>query len=306
MSTLETRKTVVLLVGLVTVSVALGAFLTIYLTRVRAPDHPPRLDVQLEELLQIWNPESTHELTYQDYITPSDLAVKQLSDKVNGGVEAYNVAVGWVWVSDVTLNDVAEKWLMPHTFLVDTPHYPTNPAKPREASDCEEQANTLVSLLRAEGVEAENVRVVLGLVKIEGDEGGHAWVEVYEENRWLALEATTGPFYDDDSLILIERRGLPYNYYKTHAYPSVKIWFYYNDVYYVDFIHNKQSAPAHWLMIKATNTFLIDTSEITWQLLITLHFFTWLILPSCARVRLTFNNIFGFVFLSHNVFVVYC
>ena len=87
-------------------------------------------------------------------------------------------------------------------------------------------------------------------MNIEGNEGGHAWVEVYEDNRWLALEATTGPFYDDESHRLIERRGLPYNYYKTRTYPSVEIWFYYNDVYYVDFIHNKQNAPSHWLMIK--------------------------------------------------------
>ena len=189
-----------------------------------------------------------------------------------------------MWVSDVTLNEMAEKWLMPHTFLVDTPYYPTNPAKPREASDCEEQANTLVSLLRAEGVEAENVRVVLGLVNVRGTEGGHAWVEVYEDNRWLALEATSGPFYDDDSLRLIERRGFPYGYYKTRTHPSVEIWFYYNDIYYVDFIHNKQNAQSHWSMIKATNDFSININEITLQLIILFYFSTWLILYSSRQV----------------------
>jgi transglutaminase-like putative cysteine protease len=291
MTTVERRKTIVLLVGLVILSVVFGTFLTIYLIQVIVPDYPPQLDVQLNKLLQIWNPNSTHELPYQDYITPSDLAVKQLSDKVDGRIEAYNVAVGWVWVSDVTLNDVTEKWLMPHTFLVDTPYYPTNPAKPREASDCEEQANTLVSLLRAEGVEAKNVRVVLGIVNIEGTEGGHAWVEVYEDNQWLALETTTGPFYDDDSLRLRERRGLPYNFYRTHTYPSVEIWFYYNDIYYMDFIHDKQNAPSHWLMIKAANNFVININEITHQFL-TFYFFTWLIfcsfrLSSHLRARLT-------------------
>jgi len=117
------------------------------------------------------------------------------------------------------------------------------------------------------------VRVVLGTVNLGGAEGGHAWVEVYEDNQWLALEATTGPFYDDDSLRLIERRGLPYNYYKTHSYPSVEIWFYYNDIYYVDFIHNKQNTPSHWLMIKATNSFSININGITWHLLITLLFY---------------------------------
>jgi len=138
-------------------------------------------------------------LPYQDYVTPFDSAVRHLSDGVNGKIAAYRAAVGWVWVSDATLNGVDEKWLVPHVFLVDTPNYDTNPAKPREASDCEEQANTLVSLLRAEGVEAEDVRVVLGLVNFGGDEGGHAWVEVYENDKWLALEATSGPYYDDDS-----------------------------------------------------------------------------------------------------------
>ena len=284
MTTVEKRKTIVLLIGLVLVSIVFGTSLTIYLIQMVTPDYPPQLDVQLNKLLQIWNQSSTHELPYQDYITPSDLAVEQLSDKVNGKVEAYNVAVSWVWVSDVTLNEMAEKWLMPHTFLVDTPYYPTNPARPREASDCEEQANTLVSLLRAEGVEAENVRVVLGTVNIGESEGGHAWVEVYEDNQWLALEATTGPFYDDDSLELKERRGLPYNYYKTHIYPSVEIWFYYNDIYYMDFIHNKQNAPSHWLMIQATNNFSIETSDITWQLLIPFHFFIWLIFCSSRQV----------------------
>jgi len=281
MTTIETRKTIVLLVSLVLVSVVLGTSLTIYLIQMITPDYPPQLDVQLNRLLQIWNQNSTHELPYQDYVTPSDLAVKQLSDKVNGKVGAYNVAVGWVWVSDTTLNEATEKWLMPHTFLFDTPYYPTNPAKPREASDCEEQANTLVSLLRAEGIEAENVRVVLGLVNIEGTEGGHAWVEVYEDNRWLTLEATTGPFYDDDLLKLRERRGLPYNFYRTHTYPSVEIWFYYNDIYYVDFIHDRQNAPSHWLMIKSTNNLVININEMMRHLLINFYFFTWLILCSC-------------------------
>lgn len=285
MTTVEMRKTIVLLVGLVIVSVVFGTFLTIYLIQVIVPDYPPQLDVKLNRLLQILNQSSTHELPYQDYVTPLDLTVKQLSNEINGKVEAYNVAVSWVWVSDITLNKETEKWLTPYTFLTDTPYYPTNPAKPREASDCEEQANTLVSLLRAEGVEAEDVRVVLGLVNLRGTEGGHAWVEVYEDNRWLALEATTGPFYDDDSDRLVERRGLPYNYYKTHTYSSVEIWFYYNDVYYVDFIHSKQNAPSHWFVIKATTNFSININEITQHLLVIFHFFIWLIFCSSPLSR---------------------
>lgn len=242
-------------------AIVLGTFLAFYMILEIAPDYPPRPDMQLERLLQptIWNPNATHELPYQDYVTPFDSAVRHLSDGVNGKVAAYRAAVGWVWVSDATLNGVDEKWLMPHIFLVGTPSYDTNPAKPREASDCEEQANTLVSLLRAEGVEADDVRVVLGLVNFGGDEGGHAWVEVYENDRWLALEATSGPYYDDDSQRLVERRGMPYNYYETRSYPSVDIWFCYNDVYYIDFVHSKEKAPDHWSTLQVVGN---DGSEV--------------------------------------------
>jgi len=290
MTTVEKLKSSILLVSMVVITVALGTFLTLYALDLRiqviVSNYPPQLDVQLDKLLEMWNESSTHELSYQAYVTPSDSAVKLLSNKVDGRVEAYNVAVGWVWVSDATLNKADEKWLMPHTFLVDTPYYPTNPAKPREASDCEEQANTLVSLLRAEGVKAEDVRAVLGTVNVRGIEGGHTWVEVYEDNRWLALEATSGPFYEDDSLRLIERGGLPYDYYKTYPYPSVEIWFYYNDIYYVDFIHNKQNAPSHWLTIRTSTNSFININEMTPQLLVFL-----LICPRYLSQSKTMKNV---------------
>lgn len=67
---------------------------------------------------------------------------------------------------------------MPHEFLSVTPNYPSNPLKGNAVSDCEEQANTLVSLLRAEGVSADKVRAVVGKVKSRDGEGGHAWVEL--------------------------------------------------------------------------------------------------------------------------------
>jgi hypothetical protein len=257
----DTSLEIVILVIFMIPAIVLGTFLALYVILEIAPDYPPRPDMQLERLLQpqIWNPNATHELPYQDYVTPFDSAVRHLSDGVNGKIAAYRAAVGWVWVSDDTLNGVDEKWLVPHVFLVDTPSYDTNPAKPREASDCEEQANTLVSLLRAEGVEAEDVRVVLGLVNFGGDEGGHAWVEVYENDKWLALEATSGPYYDDDSQRLVERRGMPYNYYETHSYPSVDIWFYYNDVYYIDSVHNEKEAPDHWSTLQVVSN---DGSEL--------------------------------------------
>jgi len=48
------------------------------------------------------------------------------------------------------------------------PEYETKPVRGRVASDYEEQANTLASILRARGVKAEDVRVVLGKVNFEG------------------------------------------------------------------------------------------------------------------------------------------
>ncbi|UCF58225.1 MAG: transglutaminase domain-containing protein [Candidatus Bathyarchaeota archaeon] len=257
----DTSLEIVILVIFMIPAIVLGTFLALYVMLEITPDYPPRPDMQLERLLQpqLWNPNATHELPYQDYVTPFDSAVRHLSDEVNGKATAYRAAVGWVWVSDATLNGVDEKWLVPHVFLVDTPNYDTNPAKPREASDCEEQANTLVSLLRAEGVEAEDVRVVLGLVNFGGEEGGHAWVEVYENDKWLALEATSGPYYDDDSQRLVERKGMPYNYYETRSYPSLDIWFYYNDVYFIDSVHNEKNAPDHWSTLQVVSN---DGSEL--------------------------------------------
>lgn len=258
---------ITLLVIVCMVTCTAGMLIAIYLARKPPPDLPPKLDLDFNKLKspQIWNPNSTHDLPYQDYVTPYNSAVKQLSDGITGKLEAYSAAVSWVWVSDMTLNGVGEKWLMPHVFLVDTPNYPTNPAKPREASDCEEQANTLVSVLRVEGIEAENVRVVLGLVDFGRGQGGHAWVEIYEDSRWLALEATSGSYYDDDSHRLVERRGLPYNYYGTHSYPVVEVWFCYNDVYYIDFVHHKENAPGHWSTFQISSVVRINYDYVTYS-----------------------------------------
>jgi len=219
---------------------------TIYFQPDTQLDTPPLLNVKKQELLQFLKVNVTEGIPYQKYITPLDPAVRRVSEDVNGRVEAYSVAVRWVWVSDNVLNGVEEKWLTPHVFLVETPHYPTNPVKPREASDCEEQANTLVSVLRAENVSAEDVRVVIGKVRFRGEEGGHAWVEIYEDGKWLALEATSGPYYDEDKGRFINRKGMPYGFYRTHKYPCIEIWLYYNDVYYIDYLNKKENAPSKW------------------------------------------------------------
>ena len=183
---------------------------------------------------------------YQLYVTPTDPAVQSLSREVYGPKDAYAAAVRWIWVSDQTLNHMAEKWLKPHEFLSDTPKYASNPIKGKPVSDCSEQANTLASLLRAEGIAPENVRVVLGLVDFDGSIGGHAWVEVYEGGVWVALEATSGPYYDDERKQLVESGGLPYTYFKFFPYSVLERWVYYNDQYFYDVETRKGTPPASW------------------------------------------------------------
>lgn len=183
---------------------------------------------------------------YQFYITPNDSAVSALAAQTNGAREAYTTAVQWIWVSEQTLNHVPEKWLMPNEFLTNTPHYPGNPVKGKVVSDCEEQANTLVSLLRAEGIRPEEVRAVLGKVKFGGEEGGHVWVELISNGHWLALEPTAGPYWDDEAGKLVPSRDAPFDYYATHTYPVVQVWAYYNDIYYLNPRDNSGNAPASW------------------------------------------------------------
>ncbi|KAA0015400.1 MAG: hypothetical protein FE041_00115 [Thermoplasmata archaeon] len=183
---------------------------------------------------------------WQKYVTPNDSEVRKLANRMKNVKEAYREAVRWTWVSDSTLHGVDEKWIMPHEFLADTPNYATNPVKGRIVSDCEEQAYTLVSLLRAMGIKAENVRVVVGEVNFSGQTGGHAWVEIYEDGKWHALDATSGPYWDDEEAKLYKRRGYPYNYFKRYSYPSIEIWGYFNDIYYYNPITKEGNAPPNW------------------------------------------------------------
>lgn len=184
---------------------------------------------------------------YQLYVTPNDPAVQSLSEKMKSPKDAYATAVDWIWVSDQTLNHVPELWLRPHEFLVDTPRYPSNPVKGGVASDCSEQANTLASLLRAEGIAPENVRVVLGEVDFDGSIGGHAWVEVYDDGVWVPLEPTSGPYYDDEKKQFVESSGLPFTYFKFFPYPVLEKWVYYNDQYFYDIETKKGNPPTSWM-----------------------------------------------------------
>ena len=186
------------------------------------------------------------EFPFRLYVTPEDPAIEALAAHINGAEDAYNVAVQWVYVSEQKLNHVADKWLTPHEFLGNTPHYPSNPLKCEEASDCEEQANTLVSLIRAEGIQPEAVRVALGEVRFDDEATGHAWVELLANGHWVALDPSWGPYWDDKAGKLVYRRGRPFNYYASHTYPVLQVWAYYNDVYYLDPRDDSGNAPASW------------------------------------------------------------
>lgn len=185
---------------------------------------------------------------YQTFVTPQNQAVTNFA-KGKNYQKIYDEALSWVWVEDDIINGTEEKWLYPETFLVETPTMKTNPVLNRIASDCESQAYTLVSALRAAGMSAEEVRVITGKVNFgRGAVGGHAWVEVYDQTagRWFQLEATSGDFYDSQTGKLVESPGMEYNYFKNYKYPSVAKWTMFNDKYFFDITRGQGVVPDSW------------------------------------------------------------
>lgn len=180
------------------------------------------------------------------YVTPDDQAIKSLTARICKPKDAYKIAVQWTYVSDQKLNRVADKWLTPHEFLTNTPYDSNNPLKGKAASDCEEKANTLVSLIRAQGVRPEEVRVALGEAKFNDIKMGHAWVELLTNGLWLSLDPCWGPYWDDKAGNLVRREGVPFEYYASHTYPVLQVWIYYNDIYYMDPRDGSGNAPASW------------------------------------------------------------
>ena len=183
---------------------------------------------------------------WQQFVTPDDPSIVNIANGVGSIEDAYKVAKSWTWVSDTILNNESEKWLMPHEFIVNTPDYPSNPASGRIVSDCEEQAYTFVSLLRAFGIPATDVRVVVGEIVVEGEKGGHAWVEILHNGKWLQLEATSGPYWDEEANKLVNRRGGGFLYYIENDYPVEDTWGYFNDMFYYNPIEDDGNAPDHW------------------------------------------------------------
>lgn len=219
------------------------------------------------------NQETSQQLTneqisyYQTFVTPSDPAVISIASGKTPQ-QIYETAISWVWVEDEIINEEVEKWLLPNIFLTQTPNFASNPVQGMIASDCESQAYTLVSALRASGMPAEHVRVVTGLVNFGGgNTGGHAWAEVFDTStsRWFALEATSGNYYNSDTGQLQTSDGLPFDYFKRVSYPSVQLWNYFNDVYFYDLGRNEGIVPENW-NIESARQFAPAPAEITYEL----------------------------------------
>lgn len=188
---------------------------------------------------------------FQMYVTPNNETVLEyLEDNdLDNKYDIYKAALSWVWVSDSLLNDQEEAWLYPAEFLSETPDYSSNPVSGTIVSDCEEQANTLASLLIASGeYNASSVRVAIGYVNFDGIAGGHAWVEVYEDGEWFPLDATMGPYYDEDEdeVVAGDEDSTDYYHFSTESYPVMQLWYYYNDGYFVDVISHTGNAPDNW------------------------------------------------------------
>ena len=188
---------------------------------------------------------------YQAYVTPDADAVKEYLEEngLDDKYEIYEAALSWTWVSDEALHGTEEKWLTPAEFLEETPDYAENPVSGEPVSDCEEQANTLTSLLIVSGEYDEStVRVAVGEVNFGETSGGHAWVEVYEDGAWFPLDATGGPYYDDESseLLSVDVSEIDYEEYRDSSYPVVEVWYYYNNEYFVDLGTQSGDAPISW------------------------------------------------------------
>lgn len=188
---------------------------------------------------------------FQMYVTPDNGTVLEyLKDNdLEDKYDIYEAALSWVWVSDSLLNGQEEAWLYPAEFLSETPDYSSNPVSGTIVSDCEEQANTLASLLLASGEYNESsVRVAVGYVNFDGIAGGHAWVEVYEDGEWFPLDATIGPYYDENKNEVVAGDEETGDYYQftTESYPVMELWYYYNDKYFFDVISQTGNTPDNW------------------------------------------------------------
>ena len=183
---------------------------------------------------------------FQSYVTPEDVVIRQMASQISCIEDAYVMAVQWVYVSEYKLNGTDDQWLSPREFVTTSPTHINNPVPGMVAGDCEEQANTLAAVIRASGIPPEEVRVALGLFDIDDIEKGHVWVEVYVNDKWLILDPCSGPYWDDNMGTLVQRKGLPLDYYLSHEYPVHEVMVYYNDRFYFECGESNDNMPLLW------------------------------------------------------------
>jgi hypothetical protein len=210
---------------------------------------------ELSDFLQANPPETTGVLRIQEYVTPyADAVQDYLEDEdLDDADEIYETAVSWIWVSDATLNNQPDGWLTPTEFLQDTPDFDSNPVPGKIVSDCTEQANTLASLLIGSGeYDEDTLRVVMGQVTGSNIDGGHAWIEVYEDGEWFPVDATVGPHYDENLEKVIypdNYEDVDFDYFRDENYSVIEIWYYYNNKYIINVSSCAGDAPDNWYAI---------------------------------------------------------
>lgn len=190
--------------------------------------------------------------SWTEYVVVEDEAISGYAASMPSLDDMYECAKDWVWVPDRLLFDMEDIWLDPCEFLFSTPLMEQNPVQGTPASDCEEQATALTSLMRAYGVASENVRTVVGKIRVDDPESDrwwvaiHCWVEYYSEGAWVALDPSPHQYWDTDAGELICQNDLPFEYYRDVKYPVLEAWAYFNDTYYYTPLSDIGEYPAFW------------------------------------------------------------
>ena len=112
-----------------------------------------------------------------EFVTPQTYLIDQLCPGLQGPTkkETVHSCLDWVCKNIKYKRERGDVWYMPSEAIT------------KGESDCEEQAMTLCSLLRACGLSADEVFVALGTYGRLGE--GHAWVDWLNGKYWV-LEAT--------------------------------------------------------------------------------------------------------------------
>ena len=211
------------------------------------PTAPPTCPTPIDILKQAYG-ESSFAMAY---VTPSDEAVVTYAGRYDSVEATYEAAAEWVWVSDKVLYGVEDRWVMPCNFL-DSGQLETNPVPGTIVGDCEDQACCLVTLLRAQGLSPEDVRVGVGQVIIDDPETDnalvalHCWAEYRSEGTWVALDPSLATFWDVQRGALSHHDAKSVEYYENVPYPVVELWAYFNDQYYFCALNGYGTAPVQW------------------------------------------------------------